>query len=135
MTKRPLTRMEDETPEFVEFWEAWRPNKRRNDGRGDARDTYYQHVRAGVDPQDITDGAKWYLANLSGRDKEYIPLAATWINRRDYEDGAEMYRRLQEQLKERKRKPANDPAPPKRKTAFLEAWERGGHGEFKKKEA
>lgn len=70
---------------FPEFWALWLPKKRHTDGRGDARTCFAKHLKAGVDPQDIIDGARWFLRNL--KDPQYIPLAATWLNRCDYEDG------------------------------------------------
>ena len=76
----------DEIPEFVLFWEAWRPYARKTDGRGDARDTFLKHVRQGVDPLDMLDGARWFLRTLSDADRQYIPLATNWLNRRAYED-------------------------------------------------
>lgn len=90
MTKKQWSTKAHETPEFVEFWEAWRPHARETDGRGDARDTFLDHLKRGADPHDIVDGAKWFLRNL--RDREFIPLAASWMNKRSYEDQAEEYR-------------------------------------------
>jgi len=91
----------DETPAFIEFWSAWRPFARHTDGRGDARDAFFKHVKAGADPQDIADGAKWFLHTMKEKDKEYIPLAATWIGRRSYEDQAEEYRAYEARRQER----------------------------------
>lgn len=108
--KRIQTTKADETPEFVEFWEGplkedgsrdrllgWISIMHKNDGRGDARDVFFQHVRfLGADPQDIADGAKWYIRN---RD-DWKLHASTWINRRAYEDGAEMYRNYKSRQRE-----------------------------------
>lgn len=91
--KKVFTTKADETPEFVAFWDAWRPFMRQTDGRGDARDTFFKHVWAGVDPRDIVDGAKCFLRTLKERD--YIPLAASWINKRAYEDLAMQERAYQ----------------------------------------
>ncbi|WP_049732846.1 hypothetical protein [Rhizobium ecuadorense] len=96
-----FTTKADETPEFVEFWNSWRPYARHTDGRGDARDTFFKHVNAGADPRDITDGAKYFIRTMKERDKEYIPLAASWINKRAYEDMAESERALQQRVVER----------------------------------
>lgn len=82
--KKVFTTKADETPDFIAFWDAWRPFMRQTDGRGDARDTFFKHVWAGVDPRDIVDGAKCFLRTL--KEREYIPLAASWINKRAYED-------------------------------------------------
>lgn len=103
---KTMTTKADETPDFVEFWTAWKPKMRSTDGRGDARDTFFKHVRAGADPRDIVDGAKYFLRTLRERDLEYIPLAASWINKRAYEDMAEAERALQQRVIERQL-PAN----------------------------
>lgn len=96
---KAFTTKADETPEFVAFWALWQPNMRQTDGRGDARDTFFKHVRAGVDPADIVDGARWFLRRL--QDKQFIPLAASWINKKAYEDMAEMERAYQERIQSR----------------------------------
>lgn len=99
---KPFTTKADETPDFVEFWNAWKPHARHTDGRGDARDTFFKHVNAGADPRDIVDGAKYFIRTMKERDREYIPLAASWINKRAYEDMAESERALQRRVEERK---------------------------------
>lgn len=106
--RKPLTTKADETPEFVEFWDAWRPKARKNDGRGDARDTFFKHVvEFGAEPADIVDGAKYFLRSLSGRDLDFIPLAASWINRRAYEDMAEAERAYQQRALDRQQQKTN----------------------------
>jgi hypothetical protein len=90
---KTFTTKADETPEFVALWDMWRPLARQTDGRGDARDTFFKHVRAGVDPKDIVDGARYFIRTL--KDREYIPLAASWINKRAYEDLATLERAYQ----------------------------------------
>lgn len=96
--KKVFTTKRDETPDFEEFWNAWRPLARQTDGRGDARDTFFKHVWAGVDPRDIVDGAKCFLRTL--KEREYIPLAATWLNKRAYEDLAIQERQYQQRISE-----------------------------------
>jgi hypothetical protein len=100
----------DETPEFLAFWDVWQPHMHRNDGRGAARDEFVRHVeRYGADPQDIADGAAWYIRS---RDREqFIPHAATWLNRRAYEDGAEKEREFRARQEQR---PAADIIPMRR---------------------
>lgn len=102
MAKAPLTTKADETADFVSFWEAWRKYARKNDGRGEARDTFVKHVKAGADGADIADGAMWFLRTLSTEEKQYIPLASTWINRRAFEDMAELERAHRKRVLERK---------------------------------
>ena len=117
------------TPEpegFGEFWAIWRPHARHTDGRGLARETFRKHVLNGVQPQDIIDGAKWFIRNLSARDREYVPLSATWLNRETWADLCEKERAFQE----RQNQPAESnvvliKAP---KPAFLQDWERK-HGQ------
>jgi hypothetical protein len=95
---KTFTTKADETPEFVALWDMWRPLARQTDGRGDARDTFFKHVRAGVDPKDIVDGARYFIRTL--KDREYIPLAASWINKRAYEDLAALERAHQARISE-----------------------------------
>ena len=104
---KPFTTKADETPEFVAFWNLWRVHARHTDGRGDARDTFFKHVNAGADPLDIVDGAKYFIRTMKERDREYIPLAASWINKRAYEDMAEAERAIQQRIAERQQQSAN----------------------------
>ena len=71
---------------FPAFWELWRPHARKTDGRKLARETFAKHVRAGADPEDIVYGAAWFLRTMKERDREFIPLSSTWMNRGSYED-------------------------------------------------
>jgi hypothetical protein len=98
---------------------------RKNDGRGDARACYAKQLRAGAEPQDIADGARWYLASLKERDKEYIPLCATWLNRGAYEDGAILWREFQARLEQSRQKAAESPLDVSKlpKSKFLQQFE------------
>lgn len=98
--KRIATTKADETPEFVEFWEIWRKHARHTDGRGDARDTFVQHLKAGAPGRDIVDGAKCFIRTMKDKDRDYIPLAASWINKRAYEDLAPQERQHQAKITE-----------------------------------
>jgi hypothetical protein len=82
----------DETPEFIEFWSIWRRHARHTDGRGLARDEFFRHLDNGADPHDIVDGAKCFFRTMKDKDKEFVPLSQTWLNRRSYEDLAEQQR-------------------------------------------
>lgn len=90
----------DETPEFVAFWDQWRTKARHTDGRGLARETFFKHVSEGADPQDIVDGAAYFLRGV--KDRQFVPLSSTWLNRGAYEDLAEQERELQARIAERK---------------------------------
>ena len=100
---RPTTKA-DETPEFIAFWEIWRPFKSEFEGRGSARDEFTRHVeRYRVDPQDIVDGARWHI-RAGGNQKigrDGLPVrqhAKSWLNTRAYEDDAESERAFQARL-------------------------------------
>lgn len=101
----------DETPEFVHFWEKiWRKHARHTDGRGLARETFAKHVKAGADPQDIVDGAAYFFRTMKERDREFVPLSSTWINRQAYEDLAVSERQYQQRVAEamaRRQEPTN----------------------------
>jgi hypothetical protein len=86
---------------FAEYWAAWMPYRRKNDGRGEARICYRKHILAGAEPADIIDGARGYLRSLTAAEKPYIPLAATWLNREAYLDWCDQERAYQKRLAER----------------------------------
>ena len=93
--------MKIRTPEpdgFADFWSIWQPHMRHTDGRGLAREAYRKHILNGAEPQDIIDGARWFIRNMKDRDREFIPLAATWLNRESYSDFAAKFRAYQESL-------------------------------------
>jgi hypothetical protein len=116
-----MPKKHEDDPFFAEFWSAWRPFMRKNDGRGEARTTYRKHILAGAEPADIIDGAKAYLRSLTERDKPYIPLAATWLNRCAYEDWAEQERDYRKRLAE---KAANVVSMPVSRSKFSLEWDR-----------
>ena len=90
MTK---TRIEPEG--FADFWAIWRIHARHTDGRGLAREAYAKHLKAGAVPQDIIDGARYFFRTMKDKDRDYVPLSATWLNRGAYEDMAEAERAIQ----------------------------------------
>jgi hypothetical protein len=94
--------MREEPEGFKEFWEqVWRPHARHTDGRGLAREAFARHIKAGACPQDIIDGARYFFRTMKERDKEFVPLSATWLNRGAYEDMAEAERALQQRVEQR----------------------------------
>ncbi len=100
------------TPEpegFETYWSVWQPAARNTDGRGLAREAFRKHILNGADPNDIIDGARWFIRNLSQRDKDYVPLSATWLNRETFVDLAPRERDYQRRLAERTQQPK--PAP------------------------
>lgn len=94
MTKR------QEPEGFAEYWDIWRPHARHTDGRGLARDTFSKHLKDGADPEDIIDGARCFFRTIKERDREFVPLSSTWLNRRAYEDLAEQERTYQQRVAE-----------------------------------
>jgi hypothetical protein len=91
---------------FDQYWSIWRPHARHTDGRGLARETFAKHVKNGADPQDIIDGAKCFFRTMKERDRDYVPLASTWLNRGCFEDLAEQERSYQARIAELKAKAA-----------------------------
>ena len=80
---------------FDEFWAIWRPNMRKTDGRGDAREAFRKHILNGADPLDMIDGAKAFIRSLNDEERRFIPLAASWLNKEAYPDWAEVERAFQ----------------------------------------
>lgn len=98
-SKARKTTKADETPEFVEFWDGiWRKHARETDGRGSARDEFFRHVEGGADPQDILDGARCFIRKMAAKGFDYIPLAASWLNKMAYEDLCQDERDHQERV-------------------------------------
>lgn len=94
--------MKQEPEGFPEFWAIWRPHARHTDGRGLARETFVKHVKAGADPQDIIDGASYFFRTIKERDREFVPLSSTWLNRGAFEDLAVSERQYQQRVSEAK---------------------------------
>lgn len=92
---------------FVEFWNEWRPVMRHTDGKGLARDAYRKQILNGAEPQDILDGATWFIRNLKERDREFVPLSQTWLNRECYADLCEMERTFQAKVQANKERADN----------------------------
>lgn len=97
-----MTKARTEEPEgFDSFWQIWRPHARHTDGRGLARETFAKHIKAGSAAQDMIDGARYFFRTMKERDREFVPLSSTWLNRGAYEDMAEMERAYQERIQSR----------------------------------
>jgi hypothetical protein len=97
-----LRRLANESDEFFSFWSLWQPVARNTDGRHLAKAAFMKHVREGYEPQDIVDGAAWFIRNLKDREREFVPLSATWINRGTYLDLCEKERLFQSTLSQPK---------------------------------
>jgi hypothetical protein len=92
---------EAEPSGFPEFWDIWRPHRRHTDGRGEARNTYRKHILMGAAPEDIIDGARGFFRFMAEKDKPYVPLAASWLNKEAYADWCEQERAYQQKVQER----------------------------------
>jgi hypothetical protein len=99
--------MRQEPEGFADFWAIWRPHARHTDGRGLARETFAKLVKNGADPQDIIDGARCFFRTMKDRDKDYVPLSSTWLNREPYIDLAEQERTYQAAVNERRQRQAS----------------------------
>lgn len=98
---RPTTKA-DETPEFVAFWRTWQPHMHPNDGRGSARDEFVRHIELrNADGADMADGAAWFIRGRKPGD--WMPHAATWLNRCAYEDFCEKERAFKASMEVRQR--------------------------------
>lgn len=97
----PAKTRKEEPEGFAEYWSIWKPFARHTDGRGLARETFAKLVKNGADPQDIIDGAKFFFRTMKEKDREYVPLSSTWMNRGCHEDLAEQERNYERQLQER----------------------------------
>lgn len=106
--------------DFHRFWLIWRDKCRKTDGRGKARPAWDQMVEAGAPPDDIIDGASWFLRNMSERDAPYIPLAASWIRSERWADDCELERTYQQRLQEKQSNVVS--IGPRGQTAFLKSW-------------
>lgn len=98
--------MRQEPEGFADFWAVWRPHARHTDGRGLAREAFAKHLKGGACAQDMIDGAKYFFRTMKERDKEFVPLSATWLNRGAYEDMAEAERAIQQRVIERQKSAA-----------------------------
>ena len=113
---------------FLAFWTLWRKHMRKTDGRGKARPAWLQMIEAGCDPQEIIDGAHWYLRNMSDRDAPYIPLASSWLRSERWADDAEQERAHQARIAEREAQRQSDNVTPIRRAVlpenhFSRRWE------------
>lgn len=109
---------------FETFWSIWLPHARHTDGRGLARETFRRHLLNGAMPEDIIDGARWFLRSMTDRDRQYVPLSSTWLNREAYIDLCEKERAYQARLNERPAENVVSIKPQLGQTAFLREFER-----------
>jgi len=92
--------MREEPTGFSELWKLWLPYARKTDGRGKARPTYIKWLELGADPQDMIDGAQWFLRTLLDKDKPYINLLSVYLNSERWMDECEHEREFQKRQSE-----------------------------------
>lgn len=107
---------------FPTFWDIWRKHMRHTDARGLARETFRKHILAGAEPQDIIDGATGFFRFMPEKDRPYVPLSSTWLNRESYIDWAEKERDYQRRLQERESNVVQMPERRPAETAFMKIW-------------
>lgn len=95
---KKLERIEPEG--FVQFYQFWKPHKRHTCNSSDARASYVKALLRGADPAEILDGAKGYITFMPEKDKPYIQLAQTFLNKSIYEDWFDRWREHEKRLAE-----------------------------------
>jgi hypothetical protein len=114
---------EQEPTGFETLWKLWLPHARKTDGRGKARPTYIKWLEAGADPQDIIDGARWFLLTMLDKDRPYINLLSVYINSERWVDECEKWRAHEKRIAERQSNVVQMAAPVSRSKFSLE-WDR-----------
>ena len=76
-----LVSIKDNIPQFDEFWEAY-PKKM---AKGQARKAWVKAIKADT-PQKIIDAAIAYTISQQGKDKQFIPYPASWLNAERWRD-------------------------------------------------
>jgi len=79
-----LVSIKDNIPQFDEFWEAY-PKKM---AKGQARKAWAKAIKADT-PQKIIDAAVAYAISQQGKDKQFIPYPASWLNAERWRDEPE----------------------------------------------
>jgi hypothetical protein len=83
---------------FSNWWAFWRPHMRHTDGKSDARAAYTKALLRGAMPEDLMDGAQGYIRFMAEKDKPYIQLSQTWLNKDRWEDWIDKEREHQANL-------------------------------------
>lgn len=97
-----MSKIRENEPEgFDRFWQLWKPNMRHTDGKSDARKGYIKAILRGAMPEDIFDGAQGYIRFMPEKDRPYIQLAETFLNKERYDDWCDRERDYQRRMAER----------------------------------
>ena len=70
------------TPEFEEFYKTYP----RRTGKPNALQTYCRSVPSVISHADLMAACKRFAQAMRGKEKQYIPHPATWLNRGNYAD-------------------------------------------------
>lgn len=108
---------------FADWWAFWRPHMRHTDGKSDARSAYTKALLRGALPDDLLTGAQGYIRFMPEKDKPYIQLSQTWLNKDRWEDWADKEREYQSRLADRTNVVAMKPVTTY-KPKFLQDYER-----------
>ena len=74
------------TPEQLVWFEEWYKLYPRHESRGDAEKAYRKHAPDKTGADRMLSGLKIGLTKLLATEPKYIPLPASWINARKWED-------------------------------------------------
>lgn len=69
---------------FEDFWQA-KPRRKGDNPRATARKAFFSAVKSGCDPSQIVEAARQW-ARQEKDATEFVPMAATWINQRRFEE-------------------------------------------------
>ena len=86
LSNKPLS-VEDIRPIDFFFYEAWE-NYPRKVGKGAAKKAWIKACTK-INDKDLFEATSKYVDSVKGKDKQYIPHFATWLNQERWEDDLE----------------------------------------------
>lgn len=91
VTRTVVTNLErtEEPPPYVPPFAAFWTRYPRRKGKGAAEEAWDKAIKKGADPAAIILGAERYADDPNLPEPKYIPLPATWLNQRRWEDDPE----------------------------------------------
>lgn len=117
-------KIQQQEPEgFQEWWTFWRPHMRHTDSKTDARAAYIKALLRGALTDDLLAGAQGYIRFMPEKDKPYIQLAQTWLNKDIWENWADKEREYQARLAARAENVVQMKPITTYKSKFLQEWE------------
>lgn len=110
--------------DFDQFWAIY-PRRRGVNPKQPARKEWERHVRHGVDPEDILEGARLYAAECDDEGKvgsSYVAHARTWLHQERWRDHLEADRVSRETAERAREKSAEFKARMIRQGKRLTTW-------------